>query len=576
MSFGARVRLSVLVSLLLSSVAAFAHVTGNVGLAPILPPNTPGIDNPFPNDPEKFSFAVVGDKTGGGEKNWPIFDRVLDEISRLRPDFAIMVGDLIQGYTKDVEVIESQWAEFRDHAGRIEIPFFFLPGNHDISNKEMYDFWESNVGKTYYSFRYKNSHFILLNTEEGWRNGEETFGSEQLEWLRKDIEANRDAAHRFLFMHRPVWYHKGESYAQWEQIEEWLSGLSYTVFAGHFHRLSYEMRRNRPYYVLSASGAGLQPTEALEMGRFFHYTVVTVDGEDVYVAIVEPGKVHPSNIATREFQEKAGGIAKWTADVAIDGAAIRGVVRVTVENPFEKEVTLDIAFRTEEASGWKVEPSTASETVAPGEATEVLFTLTSDIEKALPLPTYSATIRYGGKEMFQQNGTAAPPTVPIETWNVVGPFDLGVQSPPKDGTCLPAFAEPLPPERDPDPTATYAKGDGAVEWREATTRRDGFLDLNGIYPGDFSIGIGLAYIYSPDARTVFADIQTDDLARVLVNGEPVVPSIGLSRRPTVFLMTLEPGWNAVLVKCADYTGDWGYRLRVQNPRGDLRFATRPE
>ena len=82
-----------------------ARVDGSHGLAPALPPDMPGINRPFPQDREKFTFAIIGDKTGGGERNWPIFDRAMDEVSHLHPDFAIMVGDLIQGYTADTEVI---------------------------------------------------------------------------------------------------------------------------------------------------------------------------------------------------------------------------------------------------------------------------------------------------------------------------------------------------------------------------------------------------------------------------------------------------------------------------------------
>ena len=67
--------------------------------------------------------------------------------------------------------------------------------------------------------------------------------------------------------------------------------MDYTVFAGHFHRLAYERRQGRPYYVLSATGAGLGPSQVLQYGTFHHYTTVTVDGDDVHIAIVEPGNV---------------------------------------------------------------------------------------------------------------------------------------------------------------------------------------------------------------------------------------------------------------------------------------------
>ncbi|MDP6124142.1 MAG: hypothetical protein QGH20_00115 [Candidatus Latescibacteria bacterium] len=68
---------------------------------PVLQERTPVMERPWTDDPDKFSFMILGDKTGGGEDNWPIFDRSVDEVNLLNPDFVIMVGELIQGYTPD-------------------------------------------------------------------------------------------------------------------------------------------------------------------------------------------------------------------------------------------------------------------------------------------------------------------------------------------------------------------------------------------------------------------------------------------------------------------------------------------
>ena len=297
--------------------SASARVNASDALAPALPPDVPGINRPFPQDRGKFTFAIIGDKTGGGERNWPIFDRAMDEVSHLHADFAIMVGDLIQGYTDDTEVIHERWKDFHQHANRIQVPLFFLPGNHDISNKAMYEYWNANIGRTYYSFDYRNCHFMLLNTEEGWRTDEIGFGAEQMEWARRDISKTQDSRHIFLFMHRPAWRYVGnpalrDAVAQWEMIESWLEGLPYTVFVGHFHNLAYEERKGRPYYILGATGGELfTPSDVPALGGFHHYTIVTVDGEDTYISVVEPGSIHPHDIAPREFSDKVRQMLTW-------------------------------------------------------------------------------------------------------------------------------------------------------------------------------------------------------------------------------------------------------------------------
>ena len=161
------------------------------------------VERPFSDDPDKFSFAIIGDKTGGGEDKWHVFDRAIAEINALKPDFAIMVGDLIQGYTADIKKIESEWKEFWGHQSPLRVPFIALPGNHDITNRMMYDYWVDNLGRTYSAFTYKNCLFLLLNTEErhglprshdGW--WENWFGARQIDYaLTETGETQRRAAH---------------------------------------------------------------------------------------------------------------------------------------------------------------------------------------------------------------------------------------------------------------------------------------------------------------------------------------------------------------------------------------------
>ena len=102
----------------------------------------------------------------GGLDKWPVFDRAISEINSLQPDFAIMVGDLIQGVTTDIAQLNAEWEEFWQHESPLTIPFLPLPGNHDITNRVMYDYWVEHIGRTYSAFTYKNCLFIILNTEE--------------------------------------------------------------------------------------------------------------------------------------------------------------------------------------------------------------------------------------------------------------------------------------------------------------------------------------------------------------------------------------------------------------------------
>ena len=373
------------------------RVLGGVGLAPALPEDVPGLDRPFPQDDEKFTFAVIGDKTGGGQENWHIFDRAMDEVNELRPDFALIVGDLIQGGTTSVMQLEREWKEFLGHAGAVEVPFFFLPGNHDIGNRVMYDYWEEHVGRTYYAFHYKGCHFIALNTEEGWRSNETMFGARQLEWLEKEIAERRDSKHIFVFMHRPAWRHSGEALEQWERIEGWLSGTRYTVFVGHYHRLSYEPRHDRPYFIMGPTGAALNPSEVEELGAMHHYALVTVDGAEAHVAIVRPGSVFPHDIATPEFRKLVGGALR------IERVVGKDALRLSAKNPFEKTLRASLSLTLSSDGSSSTSASHLDLELEPGKASVTILEAPSEDAAGGKL-SFKARLSYDGELLYERTG----------------------------------------------------------------------------------------------------------------------------------------------------------------------------
>ena len=197
--------------------AAFVLCVAIIGTAtaqsPEFPERMPIVERPFSDDPDKFSFAIIGDKTGGGLDKWPVFDRSIDEINTLKPDFAIMVGDLIQGDTRDLEQLAAEWKEFWQHESDLIVPFLPLPGNHDITNPVMFEYWKEHLGRTYSAFTYKNCLFIMLNTEEwhhpahaeewDWEKG--WFGEEQTQYVEEQLAKHSDMRHTFVLLHRPLW-----------------------------------------------------------------------------------------------------------------------------------------------------------------------------------------------------------------------------------------------------------------------------------------------------------------------------------------------------------------------------------
>ncbi|MDA9669647.1 metallophosphoesterase [Flavobacteriaceae bacterium] len=59
----------------------------------------------------------------------------------MQPAFVVSVGDLINGYTEDLNKIVNEWNEFNSFVKKFEMPFFYIAGNHDYTNEAMENEW---------------------------------------------------------------------------------------------------------------------------------------------------------------------------------------------------------------------------------------------------------------------------------------------------------------------------------------------------------------------------------------------------------------------------------------------------
>lgn len=278
------------------------------------------------NDPDQFTFAVVSDRTGGHRDK--VFSQAVQRVNLLQPQFVMSVGDLIEGYTTKEETIKAQWDEFDGYVKRFEMPFFYTPGNHDLTNKTMVAKWGERYGKKYYSFTYKGVLFLSLCSENPPDMG--TIDPEQQEWVAKTVAANKEVRWTFVFLHKPIWTDKDQDKNGFAAVEKALAGRKYTVFCGHVHKYVMYERNGAEYYQLATTGGGSR-LRGPEYGEFDHVAWVTMKAEKPLIANVLLDGILPNDLKIQESEEK--GVAKKqkptfpvSGRVTAGGAAVAGAI----------------------------------------------------------------------------------------------------------------------------------------------------------------------------------------------------------------------------------------------------------
>lgn len=258
----------------------------------------------FDDDADKLTFAVISDLTGGEREK--IFDIAVAGLNLLRPELIMSVGDLIDGVGENEASLTAEWEVFDGRTTKLTAPFFRVGGNHDLTGTVLRDLWNERYGPYYYHFTYKNALFLVLDTEdhspkrmaEIKRIRDEAIkaldgpnpppqselayfslpervtgniGAEQAAYFEQIIADNPDVRWTFLFMHKPIW--RREDRNDFNRIEDALKNRPYTLFNGHFHTYSYNVRKGRDYISLATTGGG---QGAEDENSFDHVTLVTL------------------------------------------------------------------------------------------------------------------------------------------------------------------------------------------------------------------------------------------------------------------------------------------------------------
>jgi Icc-related predicted phosphoesterase len=251
----------------------------------------PWTSKSFLNDPSDFQFAIVSDRTGGVREG--VFPQAVDKINELRPEFVITVGDMIKGGAgnRNVGKLMGEWEEFNSFIKGFDMPFFYLPGNHDVGNEVADEIWDELYGVRYYSFVYKDVLFLCLNTQGGPGSKPALLEEEQIQWALNELRKNQQVRWTIVFMHQPLWLieegilirKNGNKELRrtdtgWPRVAKELKKRRHTVFAGHVHHYGKYLRNKTSFYTLGTTGGGSK-LRGEAFGEFDHATWVTMTDE---------------------------------------------------------------------------------------------------------------------------------------------------------------------------------------------------------------------------------------------------------------------------------------------------------
>ena len=342
----------------------------------LLPPAegpTPWSDKPVLNDPDRFQIAIMSDRTGGHRPG--IWMDAVRKLNMLRPEFVMSVGDLIEGYTDDRQQAEKEWREFLGFIDKLDMKFFFVAGNHDVSNPMLHKLWRERFGREWYSFDYRGVHFLCLCSEDP---DAQHIGEEQLNFIRADLDQHANARHTLVFLHKPLWTYAerdlaadGVDRTNWKKVECLLADRPHTVFAGHVHHyVAYDRNGGRKYYSLATTGGGSR-LRGENYGEFDHVVWLTMEHSGPQVVNLRLDGIMPPDVVTEGSATKWGEfIAKASVEVAPilleeESGFREGDIHLRLTNQFGELVRVEGELKGLPFKGLTVSPQKIAMEVGP-------------------------------------------------------------------------------------------------------------------------------------------------------------------------------------------------------------------
>ena len=258
------------------------------------------------DDKDYLEFAILGDNRDG----YQTFAQIIEQINAIAPVFTIDNGDLVFGGEPN------KYRLFNETVAKLQGPLLTTIGNHDVRENGRTIYTEL-FGPPYYSFDYRDTHFVFLDSSRGWTE-RITIPEEQYLWLESDL--NKAQGKRIFVVshippvdprnsieantlpdipgvHETSYFEKlMNDYSSYKNLnhafpdpleaqrfENLMSKYRVdTVFLSHIHSYFSYVKDGVQYIISGGAGA-----ELLTQNSFYHYIRVKVSADDNYLEVIQ-------------------------------------------------------------------------------------------------------------------------------------------------------------------------------------------------------------------------------------------------------------------------------------------------
>jgi predicted phosphodiesterase len=192
---------------------------------------------------------------------------VAHTVNTHKPDFVIHLGDIVHP-VPHLPTYGSASKVAQEIMGGLTSPFYLVPGNHDVGDKNnptvpsyiindayIEDFHRYH-GPTFQSFDHGGIHFVIINSLA--LNSGLNEEAKQREWLEADLDKHR-GRRIHVFSHYPPYLHLPDEPSNYDNLDQparrWLLDLIEehkveAFFAGHVHQFFYKRHSETDIYNL--------------------------------------------------------------------------------------------------------------------------------------------------------------------------------------------------------------------------------------------------------------------------------------------------------------------------------------